>query len=240
MPLLTLQLARVPNVLGIYGASGDVFPARAALLHPEAAAGFRALEARLGQRVRVSDVFRTAEESLKARASKAGVQPPGFSLHNYGIAIDIATDAMIKATGMPKPVLDTVFRAAGWYCHRKDGARGVEDWHFNFLGVGAAAEPFLAASAKSTVTSAAGDAKILALYGDGLKLTPHETQEALASLRMYGGEVDGILGPRSREAIKVFQRAWALEETGTVDARTERTLAYVTAKLEIVDGAPRV
>lgn len=233
MPLLSLKLARVPNVLGIYGVSKDAFPAKAALLHPLAAEGFAALQARIGKRVRVSDMFRTAEESLAARRQKSGVQPPGFSLHNYGIAIDIHTDAMLAATGMPKPVLDTVFRAAGWYCHRKDGQRGMEDWHYNFLGTGPAAEKLLEASAKSSSTSAAGEAHIVQLYADGLKLTPHETQEALAALRMYAGEIDGLLGPRSQEAIRVFQRAWALEETGTVDTRTERTLAYVTATKEI-------
>lgn len=235
MARLSLSLVRVPNVLGIYGASKDVFPARMALLHPEAAAAFATVEKQLGMRLRVSDMFRTAEQSMQAREEKSGVMPPGFSLHNYGIAIDIATDSMLATTKLTKPALDLLMRDSGWYCHRKDGKRGSEDWHYNFLGVGSAADPFLAASAKSTNTSAAGDAKILSLYADGLKLEPKEVQECLAHLKFYGGEADGIIGPRSRQAIMAFQRAWRLQPSGQVDARTERTLAYVSAELVIAE-----
>lgn len=235
MPRLTLSLVRVPNVLGIYGASKDVFPARMALLHPKAAAAFVAAEAKLGVKLRCSDMFRTAEESLRARAEKTGVMPPGFSLHNYGVAIDIAVDAMLTATKLTKPALDAALREVGWYCHRKDGKRGSEDWHYNYLGTGTAAELFLEASSKSTNTSAAGDAKIVGLYKDGLLLEPAEVQECLAHLKFYGGDIDGKIGPRSRQAIMAFQRAWRLQPSGQVDARTERTLAYVSATLSVAD-----
>lgn len=237
MARLALSLVRVPNVLGIYGTNKDQFPARMSLLHPEAAAAFAAIEKLLGMRLRVSDMFRTAEQSMQAMQEKTGVQPPGFSLHNYGIAIDIDTDSMLMATKLTKPALDLLMKDAGWYCHRKDGKRGSEDWHYNFLGVGSAATPFLAASAKSTNTSAAGDAKILSLYADGLKLEPKEVQECLAHLKIYGGEADGIIGPRSTQAIMAFQRAWKLSPTGLVDVRTERTLAYVSANVVIADLA---
>jgi hypothetical protein len=237
MPLLTIKLQRVPNVLGIYGKSKDEFPQSASWLHPDAARGFAALQAGLGQRVRVSDVFRTAEQSLAARAMKSGVQPPGFSLHNYGIAIDIHTDAMLAALKLDKPALDKRFTEHGWFCHRKDGKRGMEDWHFNFLGVGDEAAPFLAASAKSSNTSAAGDAKIRAIHGDDLTLTPAEAQEALKKLRMYHGDLDGKFGPRSQQALMVFQRAWKLVDSGVLDAKTERTLAYVTANRVELDPA---
>lgn len=231
MARLSLNLVSVPNVLGIYGASKNEFPARMARLHPDAAAAFASLQAALKLQVRVSDMFRTAEQSLQARAQKAGVQPPGFSLHNYGIAIDIATDAVLAATKVTKPALDLLMKEHGWYCHRKDGKRGMEDWHYNYLGKGAAAEPFLSAAAKSTNTSAAGDAKILSLYKEGLTLTPTEVQECLAHLKLYGGEIDGKIGPRSQEAIKAFQRTWKLTASGEVDAKTERTLAYVSADI---------
>lgn len=231
MPLLTLSLKRVQNVLGIYGDSKNEFPKSMALLHPEAAEGFAALQRWLGMRVRVSDMFRTAEQSLQARVEKAGVQPPGYSLHNYGLAIDIDTDAMLKTLLVSKPRLDTVFSQVGWWCHRKDGARGSEDWHYNWLGPDA--PKHLAGSARSTNTSAAGDSKIRSIYGTGLTLEPKEMQEALAAMRMYGGEIDGAIGPRTREALKVFQRAWKLPDTGEMDPKTERTLAYVSAKVVI-------
>lgn len=231
MARLSLTLVQVPNVLGIYGASKNEFPARMARLHPDAAAAFTGLQTAVGQQIRVSDMFRTAEQSLQARAQKAGVQAPGFSLHNFGIAIDIATDAVMAALKLDKAALDALMKQHGWYCHRKDSKRGMEDWHYNFLGVGAAAEPFLAAAAKSTNTSAAGDAKILSLYKDGLTLEPKEVQECLAYLKLYSGEIDGAIGPRSKEAIMAFQRAWRLQPSGQVDDRTERTLAYVSADI---------
>lgn len=229
MPRLSLSLVRVPNVLGIYGASKDQFPARMSLLHPEAAAGFVALQQQLGARIRVSDMFRTAEQSMQAREEKSGVQPPGFSLHNYGIAIDIDVDAALKGLKLSKSQLDERMKAHGWYCHRKDGKRGMEDWHYNHLGADAAT--LLKASERSTNTSAAGDARITALYGDQLTLDAKEVQECLAHLKLYSGEVDGIHGPRTKQSIMAFQRAWRLQPSGQVDARTERTLAYVSADI---------
>jgi len=237
---LSLNLVRVPNVLGIYGPKKDQFPARMSLLHPEAAAAFAAAEKGMGTRLRVSDMFRTAEQSMQAMQEKSGVMPPGFSLHNYGIAIDVDIDSMMAATKLSKPSFDLLMREHGWYCHRKDNKRGSEDWHYNFLGVKEAAEPFLAASAKSTNTSAAGDAKILSLYKDGLALTPVEVQECLAAIKMYSGEIDGLLGPRSQQAIMAFQRAWRLHPNGVVDSKTERTLAYVSAVLNIAESQPAV
>lgn len=227
MPLLTLRLRRVPNVLGIYGKTGDYFPPSAAWLTPDAANAFEAAQRALGQRIRVSDVFRTAEQSLAARAEKTGVQPPGFSLHNYGIAVDVDIDSMLKALRMKKPAFDAAMQAHGWYCHRKDGARGPEDWHFNFLGPDAARH--LELSKRSTNTSAAGESMIIAIHGDDLTLEPKETQEALQKLRLYHGDIDGDLGPRTREALKAFQRTWKIRDSGELDERTERTLAYVTA-----------
>ena len=231
MSRLSLNLVSVPNVLGIYGASKDVFPAKMARLHPDAAAAFLAAEKGLAVRIRVSDMFRTAEQSLIARSQKAGVQPPAWSLHNYGIAIDIATDDVMKATKLTKPALDEKMKEHGWYCHRKDGKRGMEDWHYNFFGVGDAAAPFLKACAGSTNTSAGGDAKIMSLYKDALTLDAKEVQECLAYLKLYNGDVDGLIGKRTKEALMAFQRTWKLQPSGQVDKRTERTLAYVSADI---------
>lgn len=238
MARLSLNLVRVPNVLGIYGANKDQFPARMSLLHPEAAAAFAAAEKGMGTRLRVSDMFRTAEQSLQAMQEKTGVQPPGFSLHNYGIAIDVDIDSMLAATKLSKPAFDLLMRDHGWYCHRKDGKRGSEDWHYNHLGPNAA--EFLKVSEKSTNTSAAGDAKILALYKDGLELTPIEVQECLAAIKMYSGGIDGQIGPRSKQALMAFQRAWRLQPSGQIDERTERTLSYVSAILNVADSQPAV
>ena len=234
MARLQVQLVQMTNVLGIYGATKDVMPERMARLRPDAAVAFTAAETALGQRIRVSDMFRTAEQSFQAMQTKKGVQPPGWSLHNYGIAIDIDTDAMLPAFKGKKADMDKFMEGFGWWCHRRDSKRGMEDWHYNFLGsngrllVDASDKP-----TKRTSTSAAADARIQAMYGPGLSLTPVEVQECLAHLKLYGGEQDGKIGPRSQEAIRAFQRTWKLAETGTVDARTERTLAYVAADIVV-------
>lgn len=229
MGLLQLKVVRVPSVVGIYGKSGTEFPARMSYMLSEAAKAYA--EAAKALSLRVSDMFRTAEESLRARAQKAGVQPPGFSAHNYGLAIDIDTDGVLKANKMTKPQLDKAMESYGWFCHRKDGKRGMEDWHYNFFGVGPAAKPWLDACAKSTVRSSGIEAKIQATFGDQLKLTNEEAQVALAKMKYYSGEIDGIFGGGSKQALMAFQRAWRLPATGTLDAKTERTLAYVSAEV---------
>lgn len=229
MPRLSLSLVQVPDVLGIYGASKNEFPKRMALLHPDAAEAFDLVQKDMGKKLRVSDMFRTAEQSLQAMQAKSGVQPPGFSLHNFGIAIDVDVDAMLAATKKNKADFDLLMWSYGWCCHRKDKKRGMEDWHYNYLGRDAEAEPFLNASITSTNTSAAGDAKILSLYKDGLTLEPAEVQECLAHLKFYGGEIDGQIGPRTKQALMAFQRAWRLQPSGQIDKKTERTLAYVSA-----------
>ena len=229
MGLLQLNLARLTGVVGIYGKTKDQFPARMSYLQPDAAVAFQLAAPAL--KLRVSDMFRTAEESIRARAEKTGVQPPGYSAHNYGLAIDIDTDAALKANRCDKAQLDQLMQAYGWWCHRKDGKRGMEDWHYNFFGTGAAAQPWHDACAKFRNRASGIEAKIVATFGDQLKLTPEEAQIALSKMKLYNGEIDGKFGRGSKQALMAFQRAWRLPATGELDARTERTLAYVTAEV---------
>jgi type VI secretion system secreted protein VgrG len=49
-------------------------------------------------------------------------------------------------------------------------------------------------------------------------------QERLNLLNYFSGRVDGDLGPRTRNALKSFQRQHALDETGECDAATLRSL----------------
>lgn len=224
MGLLELRLERVPGVLGIYGETKDLFPVRMSFLHPEAAAAFRAAQTK--GRIRVSDMYRSAEESLRARAQKQGVQPPGYSAHNYGLAIDVDVDDCLKTFGMEKKAFDAMMETFGWYCHRWDSKRGFEDWHYNYLGKNPS--KYVAGAVKRT-RDAAIEAYIADLFGDQLQLTSEEAQIALAKLKMYRGEIDGIFGGGSRQALMAFQRAWKLPATGELDDRTQRTLAYVSA-----------
>lgn len=235
MGLLQLKLARVPGVVGIYGATKDQFPARMSFMQPDAAASFVVMAKELS--LKVSDMFRTAEESLRAMQQKSGVQPPGFSAHNYGMAIDIDTDAALKVGGLTKGALDRLMERHGWFCHRKDGKRGMEDWHYNFFGVGDEAKPWVDACASSTNRAAGIESKIKRTFGDQLLLTPEEAQIALAKMKFYSGEIDGKFGGGSKQALMAFQRAWKLQPSGQLDARTERTLAYVSAEVAEVKPA---
>jgi peptidoglycan hydrolase-like protein with peptidoglycan-binding domain len=238
--MLTMILKRVPGVLGIYGTkpiggvpAGDYFPMSAALLHPDAASAYAAVETGTGKKLRVSDMFRSPEASLAAMQQKSGVQPPGYSAHNFGLAIDVATDACLKTFGMTKQQFDEMMASYGWYCHRKDHQRGSEDWHYNHFGVGAEAAPWLAACAQSVVTSAGVEAKMVSYYGKSFMPDTSELQVMLKKVKMYGGDIDGDFGPRSQQAVLAFERAWKLPMDGQPDARMMRTLATVASEQSI-------
>ena len=96
---MKLKLTPLPaTVLGIYGPSKDTLPERMRYLHPEAAASYLKLDAG-PHRLRVSDMWRSAEASMRARNEKRGVQAPGRSGHNYGFCIDLDVDWMLKQHG---------------------------------------------------------------------------------------------------------------------------------------------
>jgi hypothetical protein len=165
---------------------------------------------------------------------KSGVQPPGFSGHNFGFSIDVATDACLASFKMTKQAFDEMMMSYGWYCHRKDHQRGSEDWHYNHFGLGAAAAPWLAACANSVVTSAGVEAKMLSIYGASFKLDTLTLQTLLQKVKMYGGDLDGDFGPRSQQAVLAFERAWMLPMDGQPDAKMMRTLATVASEQQII------
>jgi hypothetical protein len=224
--LLLRQLAPLPS--GIYGPRRDLFPERAAFLHPEAAEAFAALERDTGGLV-YSDIYRSAASSLQALATKAGVQPPGYSAHGYGIAFDLAVDASLRRLGCTYQALLDRLASHGWHCHRRDGERGREDWHFNFLGP-AAAEILSHTTGEHGSWSHAAELAIVAAYPElSERMEPTEIQMDLALLDLYAGKIDGDLGPVSKRAAEAFARAWHLPAAhGT---RFERTLRFVAAEV---------
>ncbi|MDP3767415.1 MAG: peptidoglycan-binding protein [Dehalococcoidia bacterium] len=238
---MILYLANLPATLR--GPDDEAYrgmvPKRARFLHPDAARSLLGLEAATGGLV-YTDIFRSAEASLAARSSKRGVQPPGYSAHNYGLAVDLDVGAVLRSHRWRYPELVEAMGAHGWYCHRRDlSSTGAENWHFSFLG-DPAHDLVLADSHDRSTWSQPVEARILSYYGADLVLDAEAVQEALAKLRLYSGEIDGKIGPLSREAICAFQRTWDLTPTGAADARTQRTLAYCAAEKKIVDLAPLV
>ncbi len=227
---LVLQLTTISasDVVGIYDVGGKAsqMPPRTRFLHPAAADSFLGP---LHEKAIVSDMFRTPESSLAAVRAGRGAMPPGYSAHNYGLAIDLDIRPTMKRVGVKtKEALDDWMENLGWFCHRRDHAMDSEAWHYNFLGVGTAI------SAKVRATAGYVEAKILGLYGDSFELDAESAQGALQTLRIYRGEIDGDWGPLSREACRVFQRGWGLTDTGKLDGRTQRTLAYVAADRVVI------
>jgi hypothetical protein len=221
--MLTLSLASLSAqaVRGIYGPARNQLPARMRFLHPDAAASY----VRLADFLVVSDMFRSPESSLQAVREKRGAQPPAFSAHNYGLAIDLDIQATLTNLETTiKAQLDANMEASGWFCHRRDHRSDHEAWHYNFLGVGAE----IPGNLRSTASLI--EARIVELGGKDLAPDDSESQEMLKKLHLYSGEIDGKIGPLSAEAIRVFQRAWGLVETGALEPRTRRTLAYVSCE----------
>jgi len=223
-----------PTVRGIYNtkAGPGTLPERFRYLWPPAADALLEMELDTGGLV-YSDILRSAEESLAAMQRKAGVQPPGFSGHNFGFSFDVAVDETMKLRGWDYNRLLTELEAHGWYGHRRDGARGYgksESWHFNYLGSGGGKYLVLA---RPGAWAEPLEARVRDVYGAAFALTDSEVQACLKKLGMYAGDVDGVVGPLSKQAIGAFQRAWRLPE-GPADSRTRRVLAFVAAERVIV------
>jgi len=223
--MLTIDLTAVPVCLGIYTVQGvphKSMPPRMRFLHPDAAAAFT----KIAPWVVVSDMFRSPESSLQAVREGRGARSPGYSAHNYGLAIDVDIPLSMKNLGVKtKQAFDGEMAQHGFYCHRRDHVIAFEAWHFNYLGVNAAVA--------GALTSDEVEAKIVTLYGKFLRPDEHTCQRMLAKLKLYDGEIDGLIGPRSREAIRAFERTWGLNVDGVLDAKTRRTLAYVTCERRV-------
>lgn len=224
---MELTLAELPETLRHY--TGKPVPKWMRVLAPDAAASILKLETEQGP-LSYTDIWRSAEVSRLARATKRGVQPPGYSAHNYGLAVDFDIDGTMKLRKWSYAQMLAILEGYGWYCHRRDGASGKsESWHFNYLG--AAVRKYLPlADPKRARTWAAPAEQLMAdRYGKQMKLSAIEVQAALKSVRMYAGDLDGRLGPISKQGILAFQRAWGLAPTGLSDESFQRTLAFVTA-----------
>lgn len=233
---MRIRLRRLPSAtLGIYGQQKDTMPRRALLLDPEAWEAFSILE-RTTDGLVYSDIYRSAESSLAAVESGRGAQPPGYSAHNFGLAFDVAVDETLKLREWRYDELLDVLVRHGWHCYRRDGRRGKEDWHQNYLG----------RRAKEILDQVSPDdrntwsrAAELAIQGKhSFQITDAELQKALAKLGLYKGEIDGAIGPLSLQAIRAFERTWDLSPSDGKGARFRRTLAFVAADIEVDEQTP--
>ncbi|MBI1952701.1 MAG: peptidoglycan-binding protein [Candidatus Omnitrophica bacterium] len=56
-------------------------------------------------------------------------------------------------------------------------------------------------------------------------LSPRQVQMALKAAGFYEGSVDGKLGPKTKQAVKAFQRANGLTPDGVIGSKTSAALA---------------
>lgn len=254
---MILNLTRFPLdlVRGIYEVGGveDRLPDRMRMLESGPCADSFARD--LSGTVVVSDMFRSPESSLAAMQKKRGVQPPSYSHHNYGRAIDLDVGESRKRSGYrSKRELDLFMAERGWYCFRGDHLTGRtaqhpndESWHYDFLGdVPLELRPQYPYRNDRAVAWAACRAHYAADWtlrnrflatriGDEFEQAVRECQAQLADRGFYHGAVDGLPGPQTRAAVGALQRAWRLPETGRLDPGTVQVLDYVCARRAITD-----
>jgi hypothetical protein len=226
--MMQLRLVKLPATLrGIYGTEKKLGPQQL-WAHPDLEDSIAKLES-AGVRLIFSDIFRSAKGSLDARRAKPGiVQPPGYSAHNYGLAIDIDHAAMMKELGISKKQLDESLAKYGLYCHRVDHELASEAWHYNCLGPNP--DQWLKKGAKSTAEAI--EAKIISIYGSDFTMTDTGLREALASLTINPesqAKIKAANEVQLAEHIRVFQLMWDLSVDGVAGPKTKRTLALVSA-----------
>jgi hypothetical protein len=232
---MKILLSKLPKLRGIYD---DKVPTWARYLHPDAAKSVVKIEEEMGEMggLIYTSVWRSANGSLWAIKNKSGALPPGFSAHNYGLAVDLTIDRIEKEFGWSYDDILRFMQKHGWYCHRQDGKKKFENWHFNFLGEKAVAQKYLKlATSKSRTWHLPIEKRVCELYQDQWEsMDLRDVQAALKKLKFYLERVDGLWGPYSREALQSFQRAYKMRQASRPTMRDLRTLAFCTATKELV------
>jgi peptidoglycan hydrolase-like protein with peptidoglycan-binding domain len=91
---------------------------------------------------------------------------------------------------------------------------------------GSGSETSVSSSAQSGDASKAGRDLSSASEAQGMsgQQDVRQAQQALKNQGQDPGPIDGILGPQTRQALRGFQKANGLEQTGTLDAETKQKL----------------
>lgn len=224
---------------GTYGKSGRNLPKRARKLDPGAARSLIDVERAYPGVFHYSDMFRSAEGSIKVRR-KYKVKKgrfwglfPGFSGHGFGLSTDHMVSANMKRLAkvlgkkrISKREYDEFWEARGWYCHRRDHVRDREEWHYNYFGIGTV---WSRMADKSRTTGWVLE-KLLKWSFGPFRLTKKQVQLELVKLDYYVGEkIDGIHGRKTRAAIRSFQLDATLRAGGVAGKKTQRVLMYMAA-----------
>jgi hypothetical protein len=204
-------------------------------LAPDAAASLLKLEEDFGP-LDYKDFWRGPDGSLLARRIRRISQLPGYSAHNFGLAMDLDLEKILEEKKISYEDLLYLMAKRGWYCGRRDGQKiNPEAEHFNFLGEKEDSDRYLYCATGDPVTwQRVVEEKIYELYGDEFTYGLDVAQEQLRKLRFYSGEITGKLDMLTREAVMAFQRAWDMVVDGQTGFTFQRTLAFVSADLEFL------
>jgi hypothetical protein len=179
------------------------------------------------------DMWRDAVSSLLARRMRKTSQLPGYSAHNYGLAVDLDVGAILAQKKILYEDLLWLMKRRGWYCFRRDGAaEQTGSDHFNFLGE--AADHYLSkCTLDPTTWSAASEIKIWEFYHEDFQISTKDVQLKLAKIGFFNAPFTEQRDIYTREAIMAFQRAWDLIQSGSPDMSLCRVLSFVTADINI-------
>jgi peptidoglycan hydrolase-like protein with peptidoglycan-binding domain len=93
-------------------------------------------------------------------------------------------------------------------------------WKYGLAGASCC---FVAAVASAQTPATAAPAAVASSRADSQNV--RNAQQTLEALKLDPGPADGMLGPRTKAAVKRFQEAEKLSATGTLDAQTRARLA---------------
>lgn len=201
-------------------------------LAPDAAQALIAIEKDTDGLV-YTDMWRDPTSSLLNRRTRKTSQLPGYSAHNFGLAVDLDVKTILDEKKIRYEDLLRIMQRRGWYCHRRDGQENApESDHFTYLGD--LQEKYLIRCTMDPVTwDNAAELRIWERFGKDFQIELRNVQLLLTKLRFYTGLVNGMKDMYTREAILAFQRAWDLVQSGQADVQTCRVLAFVTAQWEL-------
>ena len=241
-----IPLRRVPNVIGIYkrGENEDFFPRRWSLLRD---VGPSPTPYEIFQRVmeefptlRVSDMIRSPDASLRARLRKRGVQLPGYSGHNFGISIDIDVASILGDIDLGWDEFKSRMVQLGATPYNKtSGASDFEAWHWNLLDLSYKGLPWgtKGRDVEDWITTTFGDQ--LYIGCEDHRSYWRAVQKAMAEFKFYdAGGIDGLPGPMTRAGLEQFRTGAKLRKKQQggglhLSSTEERVLAAILARRTI-------
>lgn len=220
------------SVPGIYGTKGNPLPKRMAKLVREAAEALNLVfqdVAQTGGHLYLSDMFRSAEEQEQAHndyltGRKSAFSPPSCgSVHEAARAIDI--DAF--DTGIGHKLVRGILNKHGWV-NIVDTLTGSECWHYEFRGERWQQyyrDHGYAAMARAMKTEIDNVLNLEAAVKREEEIKVLQT--TLNKLYGLNLDVDGMLGPKTRDVVRRFQGEQGLQVDGVPGPITMRKLKQV-------------